>query len=226
MASKTRLRELGRLLNIQTVARKKYELEEQKNVSNLDFLQEVFERELEVRRQNAIRRNRKTANLPQVIFEREAIHEGTLYQIEKLKSCVWIEKSQNLLVVGKSNTNKTAIVTHLANTTIDNGCKAMYITQDEFLVVVKNKDVLQKAKITFARIKAADVLILDDFLYLDIDKNDLELLYKTLLTITSTTSIVFVANRTPQEWVNSTNDKYEMQLLINRVVSLCEKMLL
>jgi len=224
MANLTRLRELGKLLNIQTVAWKKYELEE-KYISNLDFLQFIFERELEIRRQNAIRRNRKNSNLPKIELDKADLLEGILYQVNNLEKCEWVEKSQNLLLVGKSSTNKTATAIHLANTALDKGYKVMYLTIDELFIILNRKDDLAKAKLTHARLTAADVIVIDDFLYLDLGRDALELLYKTLMALTSSASIVFIANREPLEWVESANDKYTMKLLISRVVATCEKVL-
>jgi len=130
------------------------------------------------------------------------------------------------LLVGKSGLSKTAIAVHLANVAIDKGYKAMYLTVDELLIVLKSKDTYPKAKLTHGRIVAADVLVLDDFLYLDLPKDDLELIYKTLMMLSGGASIVFIANREPIEWVNSAEDKYTTQLLINRAIASCEKMLL
>jgi len=224
MASKNRLRELGKLLNIQTVAHKKYELAEQ-DIPNLDFLQFVFERELQVRKQNAVRRNRKNANLPQVMLDKARLHEGLLYQLKKLEQCEWIEKSENLLLVGKSNSHKTAIAVHLVNSALDRGYKVIYLAVDELFILLENKDKTQKANLVHSRLMSADVVALDDFLYLDLDKEKLELLYKTLMTLTGSTSIIFVVNRDPLEWVESAADKYTMQLLINRTIATCEKIL-
>ena len=225
MANKTRVRELGRLLNIQTVARKKYELEESE-VSNLDFLQVIFERELEVRRQNAIKRNRKIANLPAIVYDENRLHAGIKYQVKQLESCEWVSKIQNILISGKPNKSKTAIAAHLASTAIDKGHKAFYISLDEFLMVAKSKDALSGAKLTFGRIVKSDILVIDDFLYLDLLKQDLELLYKLLISLTSTTSIIFVSNRDPKDWIRSNiDDKYTLEFLISRAIAKCERML-
>ena len=195
-------------------------------MSNLDFLEQVFERELEVRKQNAIKRNRRNANLPQATLSKASLHEGIQYQLNQLEDCAWVETSQNLLITGKSSSGKTQIATHIASTAINLGYKVMYLSVDELLMIVKSKDTFQKAKLTHARVVAADMLIIDDFLYLDLKRDDLELLYKTLMGLKSTTSIVFVANREPQDWLISAEDKYATNLLINRTVFSAIKMLL
>jgi len=223
--NKTILRELAKQLNIQTVARKKYELDEDSDMSNLEYLQFIFERELEIRRQNAIKRSRKNANLPQIILDENILHEGIRYQLNSLKELKWVQENKNILITGKPMKNKTAIATYLANVAIDNGYKAFYITLDELLLVAENKEKFPQAKLTFSRILKSDVLVIDDFLYLDLPREELEYLYRLLISLTATTSIIFVANREPKEWIRSSSDKYTLELIINRTIATCERML-
>jgi len=223
--NKTRIRELAKLLNIHTVGNAKFEFNNLK-MSNLEYLQWIFERELEVRKERAIVRMRKISNLPKITFDKNSLHEGMLYHVEKLEKCEWVKKSENILISGSHSVGKTALAVHLANIAIDKSYKVLYLKLDELFLVLKNKDILQQARITHSRIKVADVLVLDEFLYLDLPKQDLELLYKTLMELNSTTSIVYVANREFAEWIASTEDKYAMQLMIQRAVANAELVLL
>jgi len=218
---KTKIRELAKLLNIHTVGNAKFELNNLR-MTNLEYLQWIFERELEVRKERAIARVRKTSNLPQVAFDKNSLHEGVGYQVGKLEQCSWAEKSENILITGSHGVGKTALATHLANSAIDKSCKVLYLKLDELFIVLKNKDTLQQAKTTYTRIKSADVLVLDEFLYLDLPKQDLELLYKTIMGLNSTASIVFVVNREFSDWIASSEDKYTTQLLIQRAVASSE----
>jgi len=218
---KNRIRELAKLLNIHTVGNARFELNNLR-MNNLEYLQWIFERELEVRKERAIIRARKISNLPQVTFDKNSLHDGVRYQVEKLEKCGWAEKSENILITGSHGAGKTALATHLANAAIDKSYKVLYLKLDELFIVLKNKETMQQARITHSRIKSADVLVLDEFLYLDIPKQDLELLYKTIMSINSTTSIVYVANREFSDWIASLEDKYTMQLMIQRSVASSE----
>jgi len=173
---KKRIRELAKLLNIHTVGNAKFELNNL-GMTNLEYLQWIFERELEVRRERAIMRARKISNLPQSTFGKNSLHDGVRYQVEKLEKCSWAEKSENILITGSHGSGKTALAVHLASAAIDKSFKVLYLKLDELFLVLKNKDTLQQARITYGRIKSADVLVLDEFLYLDLPKQDLELLY-------------------------------------------------
>jgi len=222
---KNKIRELAKLLNIHTVGNARFELNNLK-MSNLEYLQWIFERELEVRKERAIVRARKKSNLPQVIFDKNAFHEGVCYQVGKLENCEWAQKYENIVINGAHGAGKTALSTHLAHKAINKCYKILYLKLDELFLVLKNKEILQQAKVTFAKIKSADVLVLDEFLYLDLPKQDLELLYRAIMSLNSTTSIIFVTNREFSDWIAASEDKYTMQLLIQRAVASSELVLL
>jgi len=221
MANRAKICEMAKLLGIQVIAGKQIELKELE-MSNLDYLQFIFEKELEMRKQNSINKIRKTANLPNTIFKRERLHEGIQYQVDKLATCSWIEQSKNLLIIGECGSGKTALAIHSAENAICKGFKTFYLKLDELLLVVKNKDTLKKAKAKFNKLRDIDLLVLDEFLYLGIDKDDLALLYKILMSINETTRVIFISNREPSDWIATEEDKYTMQLLIQRAISSAE----
>ena len=215
MANRSRIKELARELNLQGLV--VADLEEL-NMGNLEYLERILSQEVESRKQNAIARIRSSANLPDIVFEKEKLSQGMRYQVEKLIDCVWVNACKNLLVIGECGTGKTVLATYLANKAIEKCFKTYYIKLDELLVMVRGKDASNKAAATFNRIKNADVLVLDEMLYLNITSTDLELLYKMLMVINETASIVFVTNREMSEWLATAEEKYTMQLLINRAI--------
>ena len=221
MANKTKIREMAKLLGIQVIADKKFDLKESED-SNLEYLQFVFEKELDARRQNSIAKIRKASNLPTLVFDNGRLHEGIQYQVSNLLLYNWIEQSKNLLIIGECMSGKTTIAAHLAESAIDKEFKVFYLKLEELLLVIKNKDTLKKAKATFNRIRNIDLLVLDEFFYLDQSREDLALIYKTLMGINETTSIIFISNREPSEWIAGTEDKYTMQLLIQRAIASSE----
>jgi DNA replication protein DnaC len=215
MANKARIKEMAMELNLQTLADAKLE---ERSMGNLDYLELVLSKEIESRRQHAVAKARKNCNLPNAKFVKEKLNKGVQYQIEKLLSCDWLAKNRNLLVTGECGTGKTALAAYLASNAIEKGFKVYYCKLDDLLAVVKQKEVLPKASATFNRIKNADLLVLDEVLYLNIPKDDLELLYKTVMFLNDTTSIIFITNREISDWLKTAEDKYTMRLLISRAV--------
>jgi len=87
------------------------------------------------------------------------------------------------------------------------------------LIVLAKKDSLEKASVTYNKIKNADVLVLDEMLYLNLSRQDLEAAYRTLMFINDTTSIIFITNRESSELLREADEKYTMRLLIERALT-------
>ena len=221
MANRTRIRELASLLNIQTIANPKFDWKTLPT-NHLDCLQFVFESEQSNRKKNSVARNKKYSNLPHLQFDAQRLNTGLQYQVEVLLTCGWVENCTNLLITGPCGVGKTALASFLANNAIEQGFKAQYIKMDELLLVLQNKETSDRARAKLSKIRYADILVFDEFLYLDINKHDLEILYKLLMSLNDTTSIVFISNRDVSDWVQGSDDKYAMQLLINRAIAKAE----
>ena len=219
MANRTKIKEMASQLGFGTVANGQLK---ELNMGNLDYLEHILSLELESRKQNAIAKVKKFCNLPNIKFDKDKLNRGLQYQVEKLLGGEWIDKSDNLLIIGACNMGKTALAVYLTSNAIEKGLKAFYIKQDDLLAVTKQKEVLPKASATFNKIRNADLLVLDEMLYLNISPEDLELLYKTVMFINDTTSIVFITNREISEWLKSNEDKYTMRLLIDRALANAE----
>jgi len=219
MANKSRIKAMAKELNLQTIANGQLK---ELAMSNLDYLEFVFRQELDSRKRIAISKVRKSSNLPSNEFDKERLNSGLRYQVEKLLGCDWVNGCGNLVIIGEPNTGKTALATYLVSNAIEKGFRAFYIKMDDLLAVLKQKEVLPKASATFNKIRNADVLILDEILYLDIAKENLEMLYKTIMFLNDTTSIVFVTNREISEWLAKAEDKYAMRLLVARAIENAE----
>jgi DNA replication protein DnaC len=219
MANRTKIKAMAKELGLTTIA--SWQLKEL-GIGNLDYLELVLKTEIENRRQHTIAKIRKNCNLPNIVFDNGRLNSGVRYQIEKLLGCDWVEKSENLVIIGECNSGKTALAVYLTSNAIEKWYRAFYIKQDELLAVVKQKAVLPKASVTFNKIKNADLLVLDEMLYLNIAKEDLELLYKTIMSLNETTGIIFVTNREISGWLETAEDKYTMRLLISRAIDNAE----
>ena len=187
MANRGKIKAMAKELNLQVIATMPLK---ELDMGNLEYLEMMLGYELSNRKQNAIAKVKRNCNLPSVKFDREKLNKGLRYQIEKLLGCDWIRKNGNLLIVGEPNTGKTALAVYLSSSAIEKGFKAFYIKLDELLVVIRSKETFSKARATYNKVRNADLLIIDEILYLDIAAEDLELLYKTIMLINDTASII------------------------------------
>ena len=63
----------------------------------------------------------------------------------------------------------------------------------------------------------SDVIIVDEMLYLNLPEEDLSLLYKGLMFLSESRSVICITNRGLSDWKNAARDKHTMQTLIDRI---------
>jgi DNA replication protein DnaC len=202
MANITDIKEQTRLLNLQNIAKGNIELFEIES-DKLEFLAEIFSKELALRKQSKTVKLIKESNLPEKTFEFENLYKATVWQIEKLLKFEWIDNNEHLLIIGKCNTGKTSLLSYIGRKAIEKGYKALYITIEEFL----NYD---------NRLHDSDLIILDNVMYLPLMKEELQKFYKKLMFLNETRSIVIITNRELSDWISAAEDKHLMQTLLDR----------
>ena len=118
MADITEIRELARKLNLWNIARGYIDLNEEK-LSNLDYLQMILHKELEIRARQKQIKLRRASKLPNKVFELSNLNKGLEWQIKQLSHLTWLNEEQNIILLGKCGTGKTSLAVHLGETAID-----------------------------------------------------------------------------------------------------------
>ena len=218
MANITKIKAMARELCLMEIANPNFDMS-YADGKCLEYLENLLTMEVDSRRRTAIERIRKTCNLPNIRFDMGRVKSDVRSQLGKLLECSWVEHNKNLVITGACGSGKTVLATHLANAALEKGHKVFYIKLDEMLVVLNRKDSLEKASATYNKILKADVLVLDEMLYLNITRQELEAVYKTLMFINDTASIIFITNREQSEMLHDADEKYTMRLLLERAFS-------
>ena len=149
MADITEIRELAKKLDLWNIARGYIDLNDEK-LSNLDYLQMILQKELEIRARQKQIKLRRASKLPNKVFELSNLNKGLEWQIKQLSHLMWLNEEQNVILLGKCGTGKTSLAVHLGETVIDNGHKTYYTSIDTFVSIVENKDINPKAGATFS----------------------------------------------------------------------------
>jgi len=218
MANISKIKAQAKELFLMAVADPKFDMQHD-DEKCLDYLEYILGAELANRKKNAIERTRKTCNLPHIRFDAGRVKSDVRSQLDKMLECKWADECKNIVISGACGSGKTVLATHLANAALERGHKVFYIKLDEMLLVLQKKDAFEKATATYNKIKNADVLVVDEMLYLNLDRQDLEGVYRTLMLVNDTTSVIFVMNRESSELLRESDEKYTMRLLIERALS-------
>jgi hypothetical protein len=136
MTSISEIQELARILNLQNIAKGVIDLSHDKE-SNLAYLRDVLQQEVSKREECAVLKREKAGRIPKKTFVASHINSGIAWQIERLEELEWIEREQNLILIGKCSTGKTSLAAHLGRKALEEGIKASYATFDDFLYTVE-----------------------------------------------------------------------------------------
>lgn len=216
MTSITEIQELARSLNLQNIAKGIIDLSQDKE-SNLAYLKDVLQKEVDKREEFAVLRREKAGRLPKKEFMTININSGIAWQIERLEELEWIEKDQNLILIGKCGCGKTSLAAHLGRKALEAGIKVSYNTFDDFLYIINNKESSDKQMRRFRYFTQSSLIIIDDMMYTGVREADLVKFYHSIMLLNETRSIIFITNRELSSWLEATEDRHLMQTLIDRI---------
>lgn len=111
------------------------------------------------------------------------------------------QKTINLVLVGKCGCGKTTLSVILGNETINKKYKVYYLKQDELLTCFKEKEANTRAQKLFNKLKDADLIIIDEMMYLSISESDVITHYKGLMYLNDSRSLILITNRRLEEWL-------------------------
>ncbi len=211
MADSKDIQALARILNLQNVANGEIDLENEK-LSNKDYLYNILLEEVNIRNANKLKGIKKDAKLPSKVFDYTRITEGLKWQLEKIKRIDFTSTKQNIFIVGDCSTGKTSLASELGNDALEKGAKIIYITYDNLVVESRLK------KKQWNKILECDMLILDDVFYLPPDENELIEMYKVLMFLQETRSIILITNRPVSSWKDMKVDTHLVETLEKRLM--------
>ncbi len=211
MADSKDIQALARILNLQNIANGEINLENEK-LSNKDYLYNILLEEVNIRNANKLKGIKKDAKIPSKVFDYTRITEGLKWQLEKIKRIDFSSIKQNIFIVGDCSTGKTSLASELGNDALEKGAKVIYITYDNLVIESRLK------KKQWNKILECDMLILDDVFYLPPDENELIEMYKVLMFLQETRSIILITNRPLSSWKDMKVDTHLVETLEKRLM--------
>jgi DNA replication protein DnaC len=205
------IQDLARTLNLQNIASGVIDLNDE-TISNKEYLYKVLLEEVNIRKKNKLKDLKHMSRLKPLVFDEVRISDGLKWQLSRIKEMDFNETRENIIIVGDCSTGKTSLATMIGNHAIEKGTKVVYVTQEELLVESKIK------KKTWNNILIADVVIVDDMFYLTPTEEELIQVYKLLMFLQETRSIILVTNRPLSSWKNMKADNHIVETLAKRIM--------
>ena len=174
------------------------------NVDHLGFLLQLCERELLEREGRAARRRLKAARFPTVKtlegFNFAAAPRLNKPLVLELLRCEYLDRRENLLLVGGPGTGKTHLATALGVEACGRGKRVRFYRVTELvtqLLEAREERHLGRLRSQLAKL---DLLILDELGYVPASKAGAELLFDVISTAYERTSVIVTTNLPFEQW--------------------------
>lgn len=199
---------------------------EKKKITYLEFLDQLFDAEINQRMEKDKERRRKHARLPLCynldLYDFTSDNSISPQELKQLRELKWLEQNYNVILMGPSGTGKTYIAAGLCFDAVDQGYRAYFQTMESLVKVLKMKDITRKAATEYKRIMNAHLLIIDDIMMFPVTNEDAVAFFNLINELHDKTSLVITTNKSPKEWADVLKDTVLTTALLDRILYRCE----
>jgi DNA replication protein DnaC len=194
-------------------------------VEHLGFLLKVCELELIEREGKAAARRLKTAALPAIklISEFDFTAQQTINRLLVLDPmrCDYINKIENILLIGTSGTGKTQVATALAVEACSQGKRVRFYRVTDLvtqLLEAREERQLSRAR---GQLSKLDLLVLDELGYVPMGKAGAELLFDMKIIAYESMSVFVTTNLPSEHWTEVLDNERLTGATLDRLTHRC-----
>ena len=192
------------------------------NISFIDALYELTQKEIEFKEQRASEFNIKVAGFPFIRTLEEfdfnfqpSINKNEIIDLQTLR---FVEERKNVILVGSSGVGKTHIATALGIEAAKKRISTYFISCHDLITklnLAHQENRLKDAIKTFNKYK---LLIIDEIGYLPVDKNGANLLFQLLAKRYEKSSTIITTNQAFSKWGELFNDSILANAILDRLL--------
>lgn len=195
---------------------------EQSSWTYLEFLEQLTSMEIQKREEKSIEKRLRWARFPMhkslqdfKIEEQQAL---TARQLSQLKELSWLEQAFNLILLGPHGAGKTMLAIGLGMEAIQKGFQVYFVTMGELIHLLKTEEFTHKSQVQLKRLKASDLVIIDDIMYMAMDVREANLFFQLVNQLYEQSSIILTSNRSPEEWTELVGNEGIMTAILDRLL--------
>lgn len=205
---------------IQNLAAKLRQAKEGK-IAYEEFLLNLTDIEVQVRRENGCKRRTREAGFPLLkpleTFDFEAAGDLDVRYLQELTTGEYIEEKRNVLFLGKSGTGKTHLATALGMEACTAGYRTRFVTGCGLaneLIEAKDEKILSRV---IKRYAGYGLLIIDELGYVPFTKEGAELLFQVLAERHEKRPVIITTNMGFGDWTQIFGDPNLTGALLDRI---------
>jgi len=195
------------------------------NVDHLTYLLQLLELELLDREKRAAERRLKAARFPNIktldTFDFAARPSVNKMLIAELARCEYVDKRENILLIGNPGTGKSHLATALAAQACAKGYRVRFFRTTELVTAL----IEARDERTFLRLKGQlaklDLLVLDELGYVPASKVGAELLFDVISTAYERTSLIVTSNLPFENWTEVLGSERLTGATLDRLTHRC-----
>jgi len=223
-----RLKEYLKALRLPTIQAECVKLAREclaEGVDHLGFLLKVCELELIERERKAAARRLKAAALPalKLISEFDFTAQPAINRllVLDLMRCEYINKRENILLIGTSGTGKTHIATSLAVEACSQGKRVRFYRVTELVTqLLEAREERQLSRIR-GQLSKLDLLVLDELGYVPMGKAGAELLFDVMSRAYERMSLIVTTNLPFENWTEVLDNERLTGATLDRLTHRC-----
>jgi len=186
-----------------------------------EFLLNLTEAEVQVRKENGCKRRLREAKFP-LIKPLETFDFGAAAQldarlIKELSGCEYVDKSRNIIFLGKSGTGKTHLATGLGIEACKQGIRTRFVTGCGLaneLIEARDEKTLARAVRRYA---GYGLLIIDEMGYVPFSKEGAQLIFQILAERHERKPVMITTNMGFGDWTQIFGDPSMTAALLDRI---------
>lgn len=193
----------------------------QDKLSYEEFLLNLSEAEVQVRKENGHKRRLREANFPLLkpleMFNFEAAPDLDARLIKELSNCDYVKKGRNIIFMGKSGAGKTHLATALGMEACKQGIRTRFVTGCGLaneLIEARDEKLLGR---TVKRYAGYGLLIIDELGYVPFSKEGAQLIFQILAERHERKPVMITTNMGFGDWTQIFGDPSMTAALLDRV---------